>query len=182
MASSPVDPSLIAVATSTVPHMRLLIVKLLYPNNDSLAPSSGGGAANNTTQFPPVLASLPTDPAATAMAAQQARTALALQDLEISAIRIQCNTLSPQSTYSTPALAWRPDGSGIWVNSDDGVVRGIEVSTGKVVATLHGHEPGSKIRCLSAASVCLALGKGNEEEWVLSGGFDQKLIVWRPAP
>jgi WD40 repeat protein len=161
--------------------MRLLIVKLLYPTNEDLAPSSGGGAAN-TPQFPPVLASPPTDPAAAATAAQQARNALARQDLEISAIRIQCNTLSPQSTYSTPALAWRPDGSGIWVNSDDGVVRGIEVSTGKVVATLRGHEPGSKIRCLSAASVCLALGKGDAEEWVISGGFDQKLIIWKTAP
>ena len=79
--------------------------------------------------------------------------------------------MAPQTPYSTPAVAWRPDGSGVWVNGDDGAVRGIEASTGKVACTLRGHEDGSKVRCLWA-------GRVDGVEWMVSGGFDQRLIVW----
>ncbi|KAF2837993.1 hypothetical protein M501DRAFT_995262 [Patellaria atrata CBS 101060] len=152
VALSPIDSSLIAIATSAVPHMKLIIARLLLPP----LPSFEASAA-----IQPELSQ-----------ASQVRTALALQEREAAAILINVTTLSPQTQYSTPALAWRPDGSGIWVNSDDGVIRGIETGTGKVVATLRGHEAGSKIRCLWAGMV-------GEEEWLVSGGFDRKLIVWR---
>lgn len=90
--------------------------------------------------------------------------------------------MAPQTPFSTPAVAWRPDGSGVWVNGDDGAVRGIEASTGKVVCTLQGHEEGSKVRCLWAGHVSIdAEGETEDgEEWLVSGGFDQKLIVWKP--
>ena len=63
----------------------------------------------------------------------------------------------------------------MWVNGDDGAIRGVEASTGKVVITLKGgHEEGSKVRCLWAGSV-------DGEEWLVSGGFDQRLVVWTAA-
>ena len=66
----------------------------------------------------------------------------------------------------------------MWVNSDDGVVRGIEARSGKIVETLRGgHELGTKVRCLCACEVEV---DGEAEEWLVSGGFDQRLIVWRP--
>jgi hypothetical protein len=167
----PTDPTLIAVATSTVPHMKLLIVRLLFPMEDSssIEERFPAPALSPTSLFDPENASTP--------AAQQGRAALALQDKEAAAIVIHCNTMAPQTQYSSPSLAWRPDGSGVWVNSDDGVVRGIEAITGKVVEKLVGHTVGSKIRCLWAGYIHLEVGK--TEEWVLSGGFDQQLIVWR---
>ncbi|KAE9964993.1 hypothetical protein EG328_010054 [Venturia inaequalis] len=171
MSASPSDPNLVAIATSSVPHMKLLIVQLLYPTNAS--------TQDGESVLPPTLHSSPADVATTTEAAQRARTALAVQDREVGAILIHCNTLSPQSAYSTPALAWRPDGSGVWVNSDDGTIRGIEASTGKIVAKLQGHEPASKIRCLSTASIRLCRDESKTEEWVISGGFDQKLIIWK---
>ncbi|QDS71121.1 hypothetical protein FKW77_009677 [Venturia effusa] len=175
ISANPSDPSVVAIATSTVPHMKLLIVRLLYPANESLSLFQGGESVlPQTLVHSPGAAST-----TTAAAAQQARTALAVQDREVGAILIQCNTLSPQSAYSTPALTWRPDGSGIWVNSDDGIVRGIETSTGKIVTKLQGHQPGSKIRCLSTASVRLGSDETRTEEWLISGGFDQKLVVWK---
>lgn len=178
MSASPSDPNVVGIATSTVPHMKLLIVQLLYPTDESLSLSPGGESVSSQT-----LLSSPADAATTTTsAAQQARIALAVQDREVGAILIQCNTLSPQSAYSTPALTWRPDGSGVWVNSDDGTIRGIETSTGKIVAKLQGHEPGSKIRCLSTASICLGPDESKAEECVISGGFDQKLILWRTDP
>ena len=85
---------------------------------------------------------------------------------------IHCTTFAPQTAYSTPAVAWRPDGSGVWVNGDDGAIRGIETSSGKVISTLQGHEEGSKVRCLWAGEV-------EGEELLVSGGFDQRLIVWQ---
>ena len=164
MALHPTDPSLIAVGTNSLPHMKLLIVRLLVP--PYLA-----------TAAPPrpvaVRASLLDDTPVTETQASQARAALVIADREAAAIQIHCTTMAPQTAYSTPAVAWRPDGSGVWVNGDDGVIRGIEASTGKVVCKLQGHEEGSKVRCLWAGMV------DGEEEWLVSGGFDQKLIVWK---
>ena len=87
--------------------------------------------------------------------------------------------MAPQTPYSTPQVCWRPDGSGVWVNGDDGVLRGVEAKTGKVVATLReGHEIGSKIRSAWAGMVEV---DEKEEEWVVSGGFDRRLVVWKVA-
>ncbi|KAF2084305.1 hypothetical protein K490DRAFT_49407 [Saccharata proteae CBS 121410] len=160
IALCPTDPFLLAVATSAVPHMKVMIVRLLVPPADAEAEVPVSTVSPGT----------PTQ-------ASQARAELAIQDRESAAILIHCSTLAPQTPYSTPALAWRPDGSGVWVNSDDGVVRGIERSTGKIIASLKGHEGASKIRCVWAGHVDSA-GRGSEE-WMISGGFDQKLILWR---
>lgn len=90
---------------------------------------------------------------------------------------LHVNTLAPQTAWSTPMVAWRPDGSGVWVNGDDGVVRGVDALTGKVRVGLRGgHEEGSKVRSLWAGWV----GEGEgREEWVVSGGFDKRLVVWK---
>ena len=161
----PTDPSIIAVATSHVPHMKLIIVRLLLPPSNSLA-------SDESTTAPPVFDAT-TGPIHNPTQASEARRLLAVQNHEDAAIQLQMSTLAPQTAYSTPALAWRPDASGVWVNGDDGVVRGVEAKTGKVVSVLKdGHEAGTKVRCLWAGMV-------NGEEWVVSGGFDKKLIVWR---
>lgn len=157
IALCPTDPTLLAVATSSLPHMKFILVRLLFP------PLTGSA---NTSNMP-------------ATQAAQALQEIAVRDREEAAILIQVSTLAPQTPYSTPQVCWRPDGSGVWVNGDDGVVRGLEVKTGKIVATLRdGHEFGSKIRTLWAG--CLYFN-GKREEWVISGGFDKKLIVWRPT-
>lgn len=109
--------------------------------------------------------------------ATQARQKLVVEDQEDAAIQLNVNTFAPQTPYSTPQVSWRPDGSGVWVNGDDGVLRGLEATTGKIRSTLKGgHEPGSKIRSLWAGMVDV---DGKEEEWVISGGFDKRLIVWK---
>ncbi len=155
LAISPRDPSILAAPTSAVPHMKLIIVRLLIP---PIAPNPSG-VVEPATQ------------------AAQARGVLAIQDREDAAILSNTNTLAPQTAYSTPQVCWRPDGSGLWVNGDDGVIRGVEASTGKVVATLrNGHELGSKIRTIWAGWVKV---DEKQEEWIVSGGFDRKLIVWR---
>lgn len=163
MALSPHDPGLLAVATSTLPHMKVIIVRLLFPSTGSLV-------ASNVSEDVPVTQ------------ASQALEALALQNHEDAAILVQANTFAPQTAYSTPQVTWRPDGSGVWVNGDDGVIRGIETKTGKVVATLkNGHEPGYKVRTIWAGYVDVQIEGENtgQEEWVISGGFDKRLISWK---
>jgi WD40 repeat protein len=158
IALCPTDPTLLAVATSSLPQMKLIIVRLLLPH---LTEST---TASNV-------------PAAATTQAAQTRQDVAIRDREDAAILIQVSTSAPQTPYSTPQVCWRPDGSGVWVNGDDGVVRGLEAKTGRIVATLKdGHEVGSKIRSLWAGFVDF---NGMREEWVISGGFDKKLIVWR---
>ncbi|KAK6351481.1 hypothetical protein TWF718_004641 [Orbilia javanica] len=84
------------------------------------------------------------------------------------------------SAYSTGIVAWRGDtaASGLWVNGDDGVVKGVEIKSGKVKAELKGHN-GRKVRCLTAGAVIGDGGDEDEEELMISGGFDGGLNVWR---
>ncbi|KAK4892596.1 hypothetical protein LTR27_008872 [Elasticomyces elasticus] len=166
LALSPHDPTLVAVGTSTVPHMKLLIIRLLIPSYTSTPIQSSGQAPLVRTSW------LDSTPVAETQSSQ-ARRELAIADRESAAIIIHCTTMAPQTAYSTPCVAWRPDGSGVWVNGDDGAVRGVEVSSGKVVRTLvGGHEAGSKVRCLWAGVV---EGMG---ECMVSGGFDQRCVIW----
>lgn len=71
------------------------------------------------------------------------------------------------------------------MSSDDGIVRGIEAKSGKLIATLEAHEPGSKLRCLWAGRISAgnveSVGSTSEREYLISGGFDQKLIIWAPS-
>lgn len=161
---SPHDPSIVAIATSTIPHMKLLLVRLLVPLPDSNKPQMLVPDSADTTSV---------------TQASQARSQLLVQDREDAAIIINVTTMAPQTSYSTPKLAWRPDGTGIYVNSDDGVVRGFEASTGKLMASLQAHQPGSKIRCLWAGRLRESSTEGGAKEWLISGGFDQKLIAWK---
>ena len=152
LAACPNDPTLIAVATSHLPHMKLILVRLLFPSPE-----------------PPEVGAQQTP-------ATQARANLALQDREDAAITLHVTTLAPQTPYSTPQVVWRPDSTGVWVNGDDGVIRGIEVKTGKVVSILKGHEVGSKVRTLWAGH--LRSQDGEEREVLVSGGFDKQVLVW----
>lgn len=173
LALNPTDPGLLAVATSTLPHMKVIVVRLLFPSVDSLdlvtsGPVTGGSEPETTTTT-------------STTQATQAFAALTLQNREDAAIMIQANTFAPQTAYSTPQVAWRPDGSGVWVNGDDGVIRGVETKTGKVVAILKdGHEIGCKVRAIWAGWVDVSRnGEFVREEWLVSGGFDKRLVVWK---
>lgn len=174
MALCPHDPGQLAVATSAVPHMKLIVVRMLFPRTGEASHTAAGEQGAEVSSISPQ------DQTVHLTQAAQARAELALQDREASAILLHCTTLAPQTAYSTPALAWRPDGSGIWVNSDDGAVRGIETKTGKIIATLMGHEPGSKLRCVWAGYEPSEDSDSALQEVMISGGFDQKLLVWRP--
>ncbi|KAF2270997.1 WD40 repeat-like protein [Lojkania enalia] len=172
----PSDPSVVAVATSSTPHLKLLVVRLLVPPR-STSVTNSGTSSNMRTSI------LDTQDMTSSTLASQTGAELLHQDREEAAIKLNITTMSPQTAYSTPKLAWRPDGSGIYVNSDDGIVRGFEVSTGKPVASLEaGHEPGSKVRCLVTGIRGGVLRDDIEPkatyEFLLSGGFDQRLIFW----
>ncbi|ORX98316.1 WD40-repeat-containing domain protein [Clohesyomyces aquaticus] len=173
----PSDPSLIAVSTSSTPHMKLLLVRLLVPPSGSTSSADPLRLSNdaNTVLAPPAISAPDSQ-------ASQARASHLVQVREEAAILLSINTLAPQTAYSTPRLAWRPDGSGVYVSSDDGIIRAFEASTGKLISTLRGHDEGVKIRCLWAGgsqsdSTMTSEGK-DSHEWLISGGFDQQLLVW----
>ncbi|KAH7126983.1 quinon protein alcohol dehydrogenase-like superfamily [Dendryphion nanum] len=167
----PTDPTLVAVATSSTPHMKVLMVQLLIPP----IPDNRLEIANDQLEDD-ALDSRPLTQSALA------RAELLVRDREDAAIKISVNTMAPQSKYSTPTLRWRPDGTGIYVNSDDGIIRGLDMATGKLKASLEGHEAGSKIRCLVAgprkAGAHTSVSGERIGEYLISGGFDQRLILW----
>jgi len=88
-------------------------------------------------------------------------------------VLVESFTGAPQTAYSTAMVVWRPGGrGGVWVNAGDGVVRGIEAGSGKVVVELTGgHECGRKVRTLWAGEV-------EGREVLVSGGFDGQLVLW----
>ncbi|PGH16053.1 hypothetical protein AJ79_02033 [Helicocarpus griseus UAMH5409] len=184
-AQSPRDPNLLAVATSSQPHMRLIIVKMLIPTQPSQSQTqqqAQPSAAPMSSSQSRVPVGRPAARGEVPRALQHGFAELALQNREDAAILVQVNTMAPQTPYSIPQVAWRPDGSGVWVNGDDGLIRGFETRTGKLITTLrNGHEAGSKVRSIWAGAVPVLEGRGEDgvEEWVLSGGFDKKLIVWK---
>ncbi|KIW20135.1 hypothetical protein PV08_00710 [Exophiala spinifera] len=159
LAVCPTDPTLLAVATSHLPHMKVIIVRLLFPSS-SYNPGSNSAAVSGPSEF--------VTPAA------QARADLALQDREDAAIKLHVTTMAPQTPYSNPQVVWRPGGHGVFVNADDGVIRGIDTQSGKVIAMLKAHEIGSKVRTLYAG-----WEQGGKNEMLVSGGFDKKIVVWR---
>ena len=93
---------------------------------------------------------------------------------EALAMLVHCNTMVAQTQYSVPLVTWRPDGSGMWVNSDDGIIKGIDL-TGKIVSTLKGHDAGCRVRCFYAGYIS---DENNPKEILISGGFDQRVINW----
>ena len=94
LALCPTDKTLVAVATNHTPHMKLIIVRLLFPQ------TSAETAPAEATQ------------------ASQARQALALEDREDAAILVHVSTMAPQTPYSTPQVCWRPDGTGGYIGKD----------------------------------------------------------------
>ncbi|KAL2430064.1 hypothetical protein ABEF95_003051 [Exophiala dermatitidis] len=158
LAVCPTDPQLLAVATSHLPHMKLIIVRLLFPTA-TYDPNTNTAAVTDSQTVTP---------------ASQARAALALQDREDSAIKLHVSTMAPQTPYSTPQVVWRPGGQGVFINADDGVIRGVDTQSGKVVATLRAHEVGTKVRTLYAGWEA-----GEKDEILVSGGFDKKVFFWR---
>lgn len=75
-------------------------------------------------------------------------------------------SFTPQNQYSAPQISWSSDGTGIWTISDDGVIRGVDTATGKVVSELKGHE--DRIRSLHV----------KKDGSIVSGGADKKVILW----
>lgn len=83
----------------SVPHMKLIIVRLL---------TSVLVASRSL-----ICSELPTQ-------TDQTRENFAIQDREAAAIHVSLSTPAPQRPYSTPQVCWRRDGSGVWVNGDGG--------------------------------------------------------------
>jgi hypothetical protein len=174
ISASPIDGGLVAVATSGTEYTKLLIVRLLLPDRSSAAQADSA---------PPAEADADTE-------AQRTRAALAKEDAAAAAaIRLAVSTHSPSSAWSTPKAVWRPDGSGVWVNGDDGAVRGVEVASGRVVVALGpqgegvlGHVVDAKVRDIWAGWAGARIGEdqngGHGGEWLLSAGFDRRALLW----
>jgi WD40 repeat protein len=157
LAVHPTDATLIAVATSSQPHMKVLLVRLLLPNSPT----------NHQQQEEERHRPLDTTRAEQHHEAREA-----------AAVLFHVNALISQTQYSLPLVTWRPDGSGVWVASDEGVIKGLDLS-GKIVCELRGgHDAGSKIRCLDVGYVCDDEREGRRREYLVSGGFDGKVVVW----
>lgn len=62
---------------------------------------------------------------------------------------LNISTSSPQDKFSQPLIEWRPDGSGLWVAGDDGVIRGMDLTAKLVTVEFREHK--HRIKSLSRA-------------------------------
>lgn len=113
------DTTLIAIGTSHIPYMRLIILTLpdLIPLISDLYDE------------------LPKEQHLTSTPIHRGH------------ILVNYNTLAPQDKYSTGVVCWRIDNSGIWISGDDGIIRGIDLKNGEIVKELgKGHD--KRIKCM----------------------------------
>lgn len=150
------DDSKFVVATSHSPYMRVIVgeIGLEEPqgNNPAL---TGNTAHEHTTAINALLnpkneteskdKALVTnkgedDGSNTAVGRQASNTNPFVEKKKPYGTMIFHNILAhaPQDQYSMPKVKWSHSGTGVWVSGDDGLVRGIEVETGKVVVELGG--------------------------------------------
>ncbi|KAL7413766.1 WD40-repeat-containing domain protein [Mrakia frigida] len=82
--------------------------------------------------------------------------------------------------FSSPRMAWFPDGSAVAVTSDDGAVRVVDLQ-GRVRSTIaaHGVHPLTGVRNEMIRDVCVVVPKEDEggKIQVVSCGFDQTVRV-----
>lgn len=97
---------------------------------------------------------------------------------------------APQDQYSMPKIKWSRSGTGVWVSGDDGLIRGIEVETGKLAVEFGGpnsvDEDGSdeesplgkkhsdKIRDLDVGYIPSS-GQGTGQDIIVTGGVDKRV-------
>lgn len=77
------------------------------------------------------------------------------------------NTMAPQDKYSQALLSWRPDGSGVWVFGEDGVVRGVDLLKERVAVELKKSE--SRIKSFA-----------KEGDLLLVCDTDNVVVQWSP--
>lgn len=90
---------------------------------------------------------------------------------DIESKEVLLNTLahSPQDHFSAPRLRWSRDGKGVFVTGDDGIVRAIEMASGRIVFEERGHK--GKIRDID-------IGEVDGIEMMITGGADKRVVVW----
>ncbi|EEB07453.2 hypothetical protein SJAG_02538 [Schizosaccharomyces japonicus yFS275] len=79
-------------------------------------------------------------------------------------------TNSPQTKFSQPRFVWRSDATGVWMNGDDTVIRGVESKSGREMCVIEGHT--APVRCLETVII-----KGREH--LISGAQDSTVRIWR---
>ncbi|ANZ74888.1 BA75_02941T0 [Komagataella pastoris] len=85
------------------------------------------------------------------------------------------NTSAPQDKYSVQQIATRDSKNGVWIFSDDGVIRGLNLSSGTIIEELKSHEG----RIKSAAAFT---SNDGDELLFTSGATDRRTKRWSATP
>jgi len=86
-------------------------------------------------------------------------------DIKRSQIIANLNTMSPQDKYSQANIAWRFDGSGLWIMGEDGIIRGLDISKQCVALELKEHDGRIKTSTVF-------------EDIVITCGTDKQILKW----
>lgn len=74
-------------------------------------------------------------------------------------------TLSPQDKFSQPLITWRRDGSGVWIMSEDGHIRGMDIVSQNTVVDLEAHRGKIKNFCVGP-------------RFLITSGVDKDVKIW----
>lgn len=86
--------------------------------------------------------------------------------IQRSQILANFNTLSPQDKYSEAKVIFRPNGEGVWIFGDDGIIRALELSSGSITHEFKAHEGRIKAMALLNDSI-------------ITCGIDRDIKFWK---
>ncbi|KAH3688084.1 hypothetical protein WICPIJ_000926 [Wickerhamomyces pijperi] len=148
------EPGLVAVSTSHVPYLRVIITK--------------------TPSFKDLFSKLTSTDTMDSSSNEQQLSTPTIRGH----ILQNYTTTSPQDKFSQSKVLWRLDQSGIWIMGDDGVIRGMECQNGQIVEKLINYEDNEDDTNGSRRIKNMIVTNVNGKEIVVSSGIDKKLNYW----
>lgn len=154
--------NIFSIGTDHLPYMRLITV--ILPSIEEIV--------GNKKYHPAISNSTSLDAQLDSIASQQETIQTINSKVPVvrQLIISNYNTMSPQDKYSNAIVLPRYHENGVWIVGDDGIIRGFDLSSGKIKANLKGN---------SGRAKCASVGHQKSGEYLIfCGALDKKIKMW----
>lgn len=172
-----------AVATSHSPYMRVIVGKIGLEEPEGNNPALSGTSAHGIpSAFADPSSSQSSDASSLGKESSTKENVGKASSTGVDEKKEPYGTMvlhnilahAQQDQYSMPKVKWSQSGTGVWVSGDDGLVRGLEVETGKLVVELGGADCFEEGEEEKEKDEKVKDGASNSDEYGLSKKFTKK--------